>query len=84
MSNAQHDPQIRSFPEAENVAAAHAGLPWHRSTYSGGANNCVEAAGTGTAVRIRDSKTVPGPLLAVGPAAWSEFLGRVRVEDTAG
>lgn len=84
MSNAQHDPASLSTPLAGPVAAAHPGLPWHRSTYSGGANNCVEAAGRGQFVRIRDSKSVPGPMLAVAADAWSEFLGRVSVDGSTG
>ncbi|MCF2526178.1 DUF397 domain-containing protein [Yinghuangia soli] len=83
MSNAQHDPASPGTSVAADVAAAHAGLPWHRSTYSGGANNCVEAAGSGASVRVRDSKSVPGPMLAVAPAAWGEFLGRVGRSGSA-
>ncbi|MEU8137421.1 DUF397 domain-containing protein [Streptodolium elevatio] len=84
MSNAQHDPSPRRLVATEAVAAAHAGLSWHRSTFSGGANNCVEAAGTNEFIRVRDSKSVPGPILPVASAAWCEFLGRVRCEGLAG
>ncbi|WP_436777528.1 DUF397 domain-containing protein [Yinghuangia sp. YIM S09857] len=84
MSNAQHDPALRRLPAAHAVDAAHAGLPWHRSTFSGGANNCVEAAGTNEFICVRDSKSVPGPILSVASVAWDEFLGRVRREGSAG
>ncbi|MDI2125182.1 DUF397 domain-containing protein [Yinghuangia seranimata] len=49
-------------------------MAWHRSSYSGGANNCVEAAPDAAFVHVRDSKSVRGPVLSLTPAAWGEFL----------
>jgi hypothetical protein len=51
---------------------------WRKSSYSGSGGNCVEVGtgDTGT-VGIRDSKT-PGPELAVGHNAWSEFTAAIK------
>ncbi|WP_436788727.1 DUF397 domain-containing protein [Yinghuangia sp. YIM S10712] len=84
MSNAQHDPVLRTESDADDVTADQPGLPWHRSTYSGGANNCVEAAGAPACIRVRDSKRLPGPVLAVASAAWCVFLGETRAEGPVG
>ncbi|UGQ15335.1 DUF397 domain-containing protein [Yinghuangia sp. ASG 101] len=66
------------------VTAAHSGLPWHRSTHSGGANNCVEAAGSPAGVHVRDSKNLPGPVSAFTSTAWRLFLGRTRTGPSCG
>jgi hypothetical protein len=84
LSNAQHDPALPSTTPAVRVRAAHRRLDWRRSSYSGGANNCVEAAPDAAFVRIRDSKSVRGPLLTVAPVAWREFLGRMSTERLGG
>ncbi|MGW2893169.1 DUF397 domain-containing protein [Streptomyces sp. NPDC001212] len=52
-------------------------LRWFTSSYSSGAGGeCVEVALEATAVHVRDSKRVAqcGPVLKVGPAAWSALL----------
>ncbi|MEU9177807.1 DUF397 domain-containing protein [Streptomyces sp. NPDC048550] len=49
---------------------------WHKSSYSdGGGGDCVEVAACPHAVRVRDSKDLAGPTLAVAPAAWADFAG---------
>lgn len=49
---------------------------WRRSSYSDTVGNqCVEAAGVGGFVLLRDSKRVSGPRVVVSPAAWRGFLG---------
>lgn len=83
MSNAQHDPALSvpsAGPAAAPVVAVHPGSGWRRSSFSGGANNCVEARPDGASVAIRDSKKVRGPILAVDPAAWAEFLGSLTTQ----
>ncbi|MEO3974138.1 DUF397 domain-containing protein [Streptomyces sp. CAU 1734] len=53
--------------------AAH---EWHKSSYSAsGAGQCVEVALHPRTVRVRDSKSVPGPEVGVGPGAWTVFVG---------
>ncbi|MFC9883134.1 DUF397 domain-containing protein [Streptomyces libani] len=48
---------------------------WHKSSYSGGGDNdCVEVADNQLKVMVRDTKQAGlGPVLAISPAAWSEF-----------
>lgn len=84
MSNAQHDPVRRTNPGKHIVTAAHSGLSWHRSTHSGGTNNCVEAAGSPTGVHVRDSKNLPAAMRSVAAAAWCIFLGEMRTGASGG
>jgi hypothetical protein len=53
-------------------------LSWRKSSYSGGSgDDCVEIATESHTVHIRDSKDRQGARLAVSPAAWTGFLGRL-------
>jgi hypothetical protein len=49
---------------------------WRKSSYSdGNGGDCVEvAAGVPGVIPVRDSKVPDGPVILVGPAAWTEFL----------
>ncbi|MGW7526965.1 DUF397 domain-containing protein [Streptomyces sp. NPDC054783] len=52
---------------------------WLRSSYSTGANNCVETArprsGPGAGLlAVRDSKNPAGPALLFSAASWTGFL----------
>jgi hypothetical protein len=56
---------------------------WLRSSYSTGANNCVETARPASGpwaglLAVRDSKAPAGPALLFTPASWREFLTAVR------
>jgi len=53
---------------------------WRKSRHSGGGNDCVEMAWSGTRDRlfVRDSKNANGPRLGFGPAAWAALLGAVN------
>jgi hypothetical protein len=58
------------------VGAAH----WRKSTYSGGngGESCVEVLDdVPGVVPVRDSKTPSGPVLVIGAAAWTAFVGSV-------
>ncbi|GAP46074.1 DUF397 domain-containing protein [Streptomyces azureus] len=56
--NAPHDVTTASYDD--DVAHAR----WHKSSYSGGANDCVEVAELGEHAAVRDSKNISrGPLL---------------------
>lgn len=57
-------------------------LAWFKSSYSGTeGGDCVEVAAATTAVvQIRDSKTVPGPILTVSREAWTGFVGLASSE----
>ncbi|MFJ8981340.1 DUF397 domain-containing protein [Streptomyces sp. NPDC102282] len=53
-------------------------LAWVKSSYSGAeGGECVEVATTVAEVFVRDSKQATGPVLTVGPDAWTEFVGLV-------
>ena len=52
---------------------------WRRSSYSTGANNCVEMAVFGVGVlAVRDSKNPEGPALIFTATAWQAFLEGIR------
>ncbi|MEQ8147935.1 DUF397 domain-containing protein [Streptomyces sp. OP7] len=55
---------------------------WLRSSYSTGANNCVETARPATGplagrLAVRDSKAPDGPALLFSPDSWTEFVSSV-------
>ncbi|MFE3684160.1 DUF397 domain-containing protein [Streptomyces sp. NPDC001251] len=62
---------IRNTPTRDT-----SGLAWFKSSYSGGTNgeSCVEVATAPGAVRVRDSKAIDGPQLALTPGAWADFV----------
>ncbi|MEV7482272.1 DUF397 domain-containing protein [Streptomyces halstedii] len=67
-----------SYSGSEGGDCVEVAYNWHKSTHSSDqGGNCVEVAAHPTAVHIRDSKTVDGPVLTVPPAAWTAFLGGV-------
>ncbi|MFI9585210.1 DUF397 domain-containing protein [Streptomyces sp. NPDC052236] len=53
--------------------------PWRKSTHSNGeGGNCVEVLDNVPGViPVRDSKTPSGPVLVIGAAAWTAFVGNV-------
>ena len=51
------------------------GAKWRNSTYSGGNNECVEAAtNLPTHTPVRDSKRPTGPTVVFSHDAWRTFL----------
>lgn len=65
----------RNVPSSNDLS----GVRWLRSSYSTGANNCVEAArphaGPCTGLlAVRDSKDPAGPALLFSPGSWTGFL----------
>lgn len=56
-------------------------LTWRKSTRSGAAGHCVEVANVPTAVLVRDSKDVDGPVLAFAAPDWSGFIAGVRAGE---
>jgi hypothetical protein len=48
--------------------------PWHKSTYSAGANNCVEVA-EGLATAVRDTQHRELGTLTFPAREWQAFLG---------
>jgi hypothetical protein len=53
------------------------GIVWRTSSYSAGNGGCVEVATAPERVLVRDSKDPDGPMLAVPPTAWRDFLATV-------
>ncbi len=53
---------------------------WRKSSYSGSnGGNCVEVAGHGRRVLIRDTRQAKvGPVLRFSPDAWRNFVGQVK------
>jgi hypothetical protein len=56
-------------------------LTWRKSSRSGAAGHCVEVAEAASAVLVRDSKDVTGPVLAFGAPDWTGFLAGVRAGE---
>lgn len=59
------------------------GLRWLRSSYSTGANNCVETAPLDRGpwaglLAVRDSKAPSGPALLFSPESWAGFTAAVH------
>ncbi|MFE2042513.1 DUF397 domain-containing protein [Streptomyces sp. NPDC059477] len=51
-------------------------LAWAKSSYSAGdGGQCIEVAVRPHLVRVRDSKDISQPGLAVDSAAWAAFVG---------
>jgi len=55
------------------------GVRWLRSSYSTGANNCVETARPRSEplaglLAVRDSKDPNGPALLFSPGSWTDFM----------
>ncbi|MEU0641684.1 DUF397 domain-containing protein [Streptomyces umbrinus] len=59
---------------------------WFKSSYSGGnETECVECAHVGARFRVRDSKCVDGPVVAVHVHAWRTFIRALEGDSlTAG
>jgi hypothetical protein len=51
-------------------------LHWFKSSYSDSSdiNDCVEIATTPQTIHVRDSKNTQGPLLALAPNTWTDFV----------
>ena len=50
---------------------------WRKSKHSNNGGDCVEVAGTGSAVAVRDSKNPDGPALAFTPGQWHTFTAKL-------
>ncbi len=51
---------------------------WRKSSHSTGVNECVEVAGMGSAVAVRDSKNPGAGHLIFAAAEWKVFLRSVK------
>ncbi|MET9732550.1 DUF397 domain-containing protein [Streptomyces sp. NPDC006458] len=59
----------RDVPSSTRLNSAQ----WLRSSYSTGANNCVETARLSGRLAVRDSKNPGGPALLFSPESWAGF-----------
>ncbi|MGX1031910.1 hypothetical protein BZZ08_04818 [Streptomyces sp. MH60] len=65
------------------VSTDMTGVRWLRSSYSTGANNCVETARPSAGrwaglLAVRDSKNPAGPALLFSPGSWTAFTAGVH------
>jgi hypothetical protein len=64
------------------MADARTFTNWHKSTRSGGGDNCVEVGvAPDGRVGVRDSKDPSGPVLVVSREGWQQFLVGVRAGE---
>ncbi|NJP52227.1 DUF397 domain-containing protein [Streptomyces sp. SBST2-5] len=67
----------RTVPSLSTSTELH-GVRWLRSSYSTGANNCVETAAPAAGLlAVRDSKDPAGPALLFSRESWARFLTSV-------
>lgn len=65
---------MRNIPDYDLSTAT-----WHKSSYSGGGNDCLEVThDVPTLVPVRDSKIPHGPKLAFRASAWSAFVTGIK------
>ncbi|WP_413799150.1 DUF397 domain-containing protein [Streptomyces iranensis] len=61
------------------------GAKWHKSSYSGSDNNCVERGILPTGRQaVRDTKDRERGALLFGPSAWQAFVNAVRDGEFGG
>lgn len=67
-----------SYSGSDGGECLEVAYDWVKSSYSGSeGGECVEVAAHPTAVHVRDSKNLEGPVFTVAPAAWAAFTGHV-------
>ncbi|MCF3103443.1 DUF397 domain-containing protein [Streptomyces roseoverticillatus] len=58
-------------------------LVWRKSSYSNiDGGECVEVRAAADAVRVRDSKRIPGAQLSIAARSWAAFVGYVTGRET--
>ncbi|UZJ33828.1 DUF397 domain-containing protein [Streptomyces endophytica] len=64
-----------SYSAGDGGECIEVAMEWPRSSYStGSSGECVEAVACPQVVRVRDSKDIARPGLAVGAATWMAFV----------
>jgi len=55
---------------------------WRKSARSNAEGTCVEVADNlATAVAVRDSKDVNGPVLTFAPGTWAQFVRSIKTSS---
>lgn len=54
---------------------------WHKSSYSGGTNECVEAREHSTGADVRDTQNRESGHLSFTRVEWNAFLQSARLTD---
>jgi len=78
---------MSALPRNTPTSTDLTGVRWLRSSYSTGANNCVETARPSAGpwaglLAVRDSKDPAGPALLFSPGSWASFTAAVHVGRT--
>ncbi|MEU8567777.1 DUF397 domain-containing protein [Streptomyces pathocidini] len=68
----------KSNPTPPDLARSN--VRWRKSSYSGGANDCVEIADLGSCIEVRDSKS-PQQQLVFERAAICVLVGAIRNQE---
>ncbi|MFF8638995.1 DUF397 domain-containing protein [Streptomyces pilosus] len=66
-------------PRTQELHKAH----WRKSSYSGGANDCVEIADLGAHAAVRDSKDLSRSPVIIGRSALDNLLRRYLGGETS-
>lgn len=61
--------------------AERAGLTWLKAQASSHNGACVEIAGVGDKIAMRDSKDPDGPVLVYTPAEFNAFLSGAKIGE---
>lgn len=74
---------MTAIPRNVTSSTALLDVRWLRSSYSTGANNCVETARTHSGpgiglLAVRDSKDPTGPALLFSPESWAGFTAALQ------
>lgn len=56
-------------------------LIWRKSRASGGNSECIEVAGSGSSVLVRDTQDTSGVMLEVSHAQWRGFVSSIKSGD---
>ncbi|MGC0421854.1 hypothetical protein ABIA38_007390 [Embleya sp. AB8] len=78
------DQTVRDHMQREpNPQPAQEAIEWRKSSHSGGANDCVEAAISRAGVRLHDSKRPTGVLAPFKAATMRTFVAAISHSEAS-